>query len=111
MNYYFRALKKYINFQGVDTRPQFWYFVLYNIIFSIFFAILDSIFNIELFSYIYGFAVSIPGMAAAARRLHDVGKSTWWLLITLIPIIGYIWLIVLLASKSKIENNKYYIKK
>lgn len=111
MNYYFRALKKYIDFQDVDTRPQFWYFILFDIIISIFFMVLDFIFGIDLFAYLYSLAVAIPIMAATARRLHDVGKSTWWLLISLIPIIGHIWLIVLLLKKSKTENNKYYIKK
>lgn len=111
MNYYFRALKKYIDFQGVDTRPQYWYFILFHFIFCVFLGIIDSILGFDLFVYLYGLVLFIPSIATAVRRLHDIGKSGWWLLITLIPIIGYIWLIVLLLKKSKTENNKYYIKK
>ncbi len=111
MNYYFRAFKNYINFEGVDSRPQYWYFILFHFIFCGVLGIIDSILGFDLFIYLYGLVVFIPSLAIAVRRLHDIGKSGWWLLISLIPIIGYIWLIILFATKSKPENNKYYIKK
>ena len=49
----------------------------------------------------------IPGLAVAVRRLHDVGKSGWFFLIALIPIIGSIWLLVLMATDSIHGENKY----
>ncbi len=56
---------------------------------------------------IYMLAVLIPGIAVSVRRLHDTNRSGWWLLISLIPLIGAIVLIVFLASDSKPEENQY----
>ena len=56
---------------------------------------------------IYALAVLIPGLAVAVRRLHDVGKSGWMILITLIPLIGAIWLLVLLVTDSNLGENQY----
>jgi uncharacterized membrane protein YhaH (DUF805 family) len=60
-----------------------------------------------LFYLLYGLAVFVPGLVAGARRLHDVGKSGWMLLIALIPMIGSIWLIVLMATDSNVGGNEY----
>jgi uncharacterized membrane protein YhaH (DUF805 family) len=49
----------------------------------------------------------VPSLALGARRLHDIGRSGWMQLILFIPIIGFIWLIVLFATKSSTEDNKY----
>ncbi len=56
---------------------------------------------------LYTLAVLLPGIAVAVRRLHDIGKSGWWILISLVPIIGGIWLIVLLATDSEPIENEY----
>jgi len=56
---------------------------------------------------IYGLAVFIPGLAVIVRRLHDVGKSGWMYLIFLIPLVGSIWLLVLLVTDSKPGENKW----
>ncbi|MAJ32884.1 MAG: hypothetical protein CMC18_09645 [Flavobacteriaceae bacterium] len=56
---------------------------------------------------IYALFVFIPGLAVAVRRLHDVGKSGWMLLIALIPLIGAIWLLVLYLTNSNPGENKY----
>ncbi len=107
MNYYIRALKNYTNFEGRDTRPQYWYFYLFSLIVAIILGIIEKIINTNALGYIYALVVLIPSIAIAARRLHDIGKSGWWLLIALIPIIGWIWIIVLLASKGEDKPNKY----
>ena len=60
-----------------------------------------------LFQGIYSLVVLIPGLALAVRRLHDVGKSGWMLLIALIPLIGAIWLLVLMVTDSKEGTNKW----
>jgi len=56
---------------------------------------------------IYSLVVFIPGLAVLVRRLHDVGKSGWMYFIALIPIIGAIWLLVLLATDSEAGSNKW----
>ncbi len=103
MNYYVRALKKYADFEGRDTRPQYWYFFLFNLIIYI----ILSIISVDILTSLYYLAVFIPSLAIAIRRLHDIGKSGWWVLIGIIPIIGWIWIIILLATKGEDKPNKY----
>ena len=87
---------------------------MFNIIFSIVAVILDNLLGtaIEgegygLFFTLYTLAVLIPGLAVLVRRLHDVGKSGWWFFIELIPLIGGIWLLLLLVTDSNPGENKY----
>lgn len=90
-------LQKYATFEGRASRSEYWYF--YLLVFVLGF--------IPFLNFVVGLATFIPMLAAGVRRLHDVGKSGWMLLITLIPIIGTIWLIVLLASPSQEGTNEY----
>ncbi|MCH7827260.1 MAG: DUF805 domain-containing protein [Bacteroidetes bacterium] len=114
MNWYLQVLKKYADFSGRSRRKEYWMFALFNIIFSVITTILDyvlgtdsSIVNAGLFSIIYGLAIFIPSISVAVRRLHDIGKSGWMLLIAIIPIIGAIWLLVLFVSDSATDENQY----
>lgn len=117
MNYYYkRAFKKSFDVEGRDNRPQYWYFYLYNLIVIIFIYIIDLIiyanFSVSLLidTYLinlYYLIILIPAFSVAIRRLHDIGKSSLWLLIGLIPVIGQIWLIILFATKGEDKPNKY----
>ena len=114
MNWYLKVLKNYAVFSGRARRKEYWMFVLFNMVFSIVAIVLDNILGtaIEdvgygLFYFLYAFAVLIPGLAVSVRRLHDVGKSGWMILICLIPIVGGIWLLVLMVTDSNPGNNQY----
>lgn len=116
MNYYLQVLKKYATFRGRARRSEYWYFVLFNIIFSIIAMTLDNLLGTAMprvgYGPIYGLytlAIIIPGLAVAVRRLHDVGKSGWFLLIALIPVIGAIWLLVLMVTEGNPGENQYGI--
>ena len=104
--------KHYADFKGEMPRKAFWMFYLYMVFLNIAAISLDALLgpgiNILGIPIGYGWitmAVSIliilPGLSAAIRRLHDTGKSGWWIFIALVPLIGQIWLIVLLAKKGK----------
>ncbi len=56
---------------------------------------------------LYALAVFLPSLALTVRRLHDVGKSGWFILIGLIPIVGAIWLLVLMVTDSAPRDNEY----
>ena len=114
MNWYLKVLKQYADFSGRARRKEYWMFVLFNMIFAIVAAILDNVLGIAMEGTgygplygIYALALLIPGLAVAVRRLHDVGKSGWMILITLIPLIGAIWLLVLLVTDSNLGENQY----
>ena len=105
LDYYIKALKNYTNFNGRATRAEFWYFVLVNFIVSLILNFIDfGLFGGAILGTIYALAVLIPSLAIGARRLHDIGKSGWWQLIGLIPIIGAIVLIIWWATPSKEDN-------
>ena len=114
MNWYLKVLKQYADFSGRARRQEYWMFALLNMIFTIVAMILDNVLGIAMEGVGYGpiyilyvLAVFIPGLAVAVRRLHDVGKSGWMLLIALIPLVGAIWLLVLLFTDSQKESNKW----
>lgn len=114
MNWYLAVLKKYAVFSGRASRKEYWMFVLFNFIFGIVAMILDNVLQVAIGGSGYGLlytlyclAVFIPSLAVSVRRLHDIGKSGWWLLISLIPIIGQIWLLILMLTDSDVGENEY----
>lgn len=108
MNWYLKVLKQYADFKGRAGRQEFWMFVVFNIVFSIAAAALDTIFGTwGAIGGLYALVVLIPGLAVGARRLHDIGKSGWMLLLALIPLLGIIWLIILFATESTTGSNEY----
>ncbi len=114
MNWYLKVLGQYADFSGRARREEYWMFTLFNIIFIIVAMILDNILGLTVeeepygvFYFLYAFAVLIPGLAVTVRRLHDVGKSGWMILVALIPIVGAIWLLVLMVLDSDPGDNEY----
>lgn len=114
MSWYIEVLKKYVTFSGRARRKEYWMFILFNLIFSIVATILDSVLGTRnpdtgygIVSGLYSLAVLLPSLAVLVRRLHDIGKSGWWFFISLIPIVGVIWLLVLLATDSQPGDNQY----
>jgi uncharacterized membrane protein YhaH (DUF805 family) len=108
MNWYLDVLKKYAVFQGRARRKEYWMFVLFNILAGILLLIIDIFIGLfGMLSFIYSVGVIIPSLAVCVRRLHDTGRTGWWILIGLIPLIGPIVLLVFLCLDSKPEENQY----
>ena len=106
--YYKLAFKKYAEFTGRSRRRAFWYFTLFNMLVSYAIAGLAYfLLNAAFLSYIYTLIAFIPGLAVTVRRLHDIGKSGWWILIGIIPIIGWIIMIVWAATDSQPGTNAW----
>jgi uncharacterized membrane protein YhaH (DUF805 family) len=98
----------YTNFQGRASRAAFWYWVLFGLLVGIAANILDSaIFDGPLLSYLVSLALFLPGLSVAIRRLHDTGRSGWWYLIILVPLIGIIVLIVFWVEQGHSGPNEY----
>ncbi len=107
MEWYVGVLKKYADFSGRARRKEYWMFFLINIIIGIVLGFLATILKTSILSTIYSLAVLIPGIAVCIRRLHDIGKSGWWWFIVLIPLVGPIWLLVLVCTEGDSSNNQY----
>lgn len=101
MNYFIGALKKYADFSGRARRKEYWMFVLICTIINIILAVL----GIDIISMIFSLALLVPSISIGARRLHDTGRSGWWQLIYLIPLIGLIVMIVFLVQDSHDDND------
>jgi len=112
---YLRALKQYANFKGRATRKEYWIFVLFNTLIGMFLIIIDTLLfkdslmfkGAYILSCLYFVNTLIPSLAVLVRRLHDIGKSSWWTCIAVIPFLGVIYLIFLLIKKDESEKNKY----
>src|SRR5437763_10421794 len=108
MDWYMAVLKKYAEFSGRARRREYWMFVLINFLIGCGLAVIGALVsNLSFLSWIYSLAVLVPGIAVSVRRLHDTGRSGWWLLIGLIPLIGLIVLIVFFASDGEPGDNEY----
>lgn len=90
------CFSKYVDFSGRATRSEYWWFVLFTFVASVVISLFSST-----LSYVFALAVFLPSISAATRRLHDTGRSGWWQLICLVPLIGVIVLIVFLAQEGK----------
>ncbi len=95
--------KHYADFEGRVGRQEFWMFVLFSILIQIAFDIV----GLDIISMLVSLGLLVPSLALGARRLHDIGKSGWWQLLGLIPIIGWIIIIVWLATKTEPVANQY----
>ncbi len=102
------ALEKYAKFDGRLGVGGFWRFVAVNIAITVILAILANIGSIFFIVYmLYALALLIPSLAAAVRRLHDTGKSGWFILVGLIPIVGFILLIVWYVQAGDPATNEH----
>jgi uncharacterized membrane protein YhaH (DUF805 family) len=115
MQWYIDVLKKYTVFSGRARRKEYWMFVLFSFIVSVVLSILDRVLGLNYgpgdsngwLQTIYGLAVLLPSIAVAIRRMHDTNRSGWWILINLIPCVGFIWFIVLAAQEGTAGDNQY----
>lgn len=107
MNWFLGVIQKYAVFSGRARRKEYWMFVLFNFIFAAAASIIDSILGTYLISPLYSLAVFVPSLAVSVRRLHDIGKSGAWIFISLIPLAGPIWLLILLATEGNRGDNQY----
>jgi uncharacterized membrane protein YhaH (DUF805 family) len=114
MSWFIEALKKYAVFSGRSRRKEYWYFVLFVAIISIVLNIIDGLIGayarssgVGLLSSIFSLAVLIPSIAVTVRRLHDIDRTGWWVLISLVPLVGWIVLLVFNVQDGTPGSNGY----
>jgi uncharacterized membrane protein YhaH (DUF805 family) len=102
------GFNNYVNFEGRAARWQFWHWVLFGIAVGIVAAILDSIVGTtNVIGGLASLVLLLPGLGYSARRMHDIGKSGWWVLVALIPFVGWIYFIYLAAQPGVMETNAW----
>ncbi|WP_164669767.1 DUF805 domain-containing protein [Virgibacillus doumboii] len=108
MYWYAKVIKNYFEFDGRARRKEYWMFTLVNALIILAISIFETVLGMPGLIYVlYSVFVFIPGLAVTVRRLHDTGKTGWWVLIGFIPIAGAIVLIVFECIDSYPYENKY----
>jgi len=100
MNWYLKVLKQYADFNGRARRKEYWMFALFNFLISFVIGFIGGIMEFTLLGTIYSLAVFIPSIAVAVRRMHDVGKSGWFILIP-------IYNLILACTNGDSGDNKF----
>ena len=90
---------KYADFSGRANRPEYWWFMLFLVLVSAGASMVSPV-----LSGLFSLGTLLPALAAATRRLHDTGRSGWWQLVVLVPIIGFVVILVFLAQESKADD-------
>ncbi len=113
MNWYLKCLKQYADLKGRARRKEFWMFALFNGIISTVLIIISTVFGLvsetglSPLNSLYSSIVFVPTIAVSVRRLHDIGKSGWYFLVGLIPILGWIYIIYLYVQEGESGSNQY----
>lgn len=98
---YVDMFKRWSDFEGKSNVREFWMAVLINLVVTILLSIVGAIISTTILGSLYGLVVIIPAIALSIRRMHDVGRSGWYLLWWFLPIIGWILVIIALVQPSK----------
>ena len=106
MDWYFDAWKRYAQFSGRASLKAFWVFFLVNGLISLVFVVLEIVFQSTWkIEALYSLLVFLPMLSLTVRRLHDTNRSAWWLLVVLVPAIGMLVLLMLLALPSEPDSD------
>ncbi len=96
------CFNKYVDFSGRASRPEYWWYALFVFLVSLAISALS-----RSASGLFSLITLLPSLAVGARRLHDTDRSGWWLLLWIIPIIGWIVLLVFMVIEGTSGDNKY----
>lgn len=116
MEWYLKVLRQYADFNGRARRKEYWMFVLFNTLIAFAIAmvagLLGSIADFlgmigSLVYMVYALAVMVPSIAVGVRRLHDTGRSGWWMLIAFVPLVGAIVLLVFFVTEGEPIANQF----
>ena len=106
--YFINVLRyKYVQGQGRARRKEYWMFVLFNMICLVILRVIGEALEAQFLAGLYYLAVLLPSICLGIRRLHDIGKSGWWLLLALIPLVGGLILLVFFCLDSQPGENQY----
>lgn len=110
MNWYLAVLRRYAEFAGRSSRKEYWYFVLFNFVFIVTLSVMDVMigtYNQQAELGLRGLYVAgtlLPSIAVSVRRLHDIDCSGWWILVSLIPLLGIVFFLFMVRAGTVGEN-------
>ena len=96
------CFSRYADFNGRAQRPEYWWFMLFLFLANLILGMIS-----DTVSLIFSLATVVPSLSVGARRLHDTNRSGWWQLLWIIPVIGWIIIIVLQAQEGDLTDNQF----
>ena len=109
MSWFVKCLQNYVTFSGRARRKEFWMFYLFYTIFGLVICFIQGLAGMEdpMLLGIYVLAMCLPAISVLVRRLHDIDKSGWWILIGLVPYVGQFALLVLACLAGTSGENRF----
>ncbi len=114
VEWYMLAMRRYLDFTGRSRRREYWFFALGNVIIGIALMLVErvtgmtsGVFGYGILTIVFDLLIVLPSLAVSIRRLHDTGRSGWWLLIGLVPILGGLVLLYFFLLDSEPGINAY----
>ncbi len=112
VEWYMLALRRYVDFAGRSRRREYWFFALGNVVIAIVLMLIERMLGMASGGYgiltiIFELAILVPSIAVSIRRLHDTGRSGWWILIAFVPILGALVLLYFMLLDSEPGMNAY----
>jgi len=104
---YVEALHKYARFGGRSRRKEYWFFALFNFLIGLALGVVDVFAGLGFISLVFALAVFLLALAVTIRRLHDTGRSGWWVLFSFVPVIGFLVLLFFMVQDSEAGANRY----
>jgi uncharacterized membrane protein YhaH (DUF805 family) len=101
------GFSNYVNFKDRAIRSEYWYWTLFTVVGNIAAEIIDTVLGITAIDPLFGLAIILPTIAVAVRRLHDLDRTGWWVFIGLIPLVGWIILIIWYCSRGTLGPNRF----
>ena len=105
------GFQNYVNFTGRASRSEFWFWVLFAVLVSVAATLIDTVLfsdsEMSPVNTLAGVALLLPNLSVAVRRLHDIDRSGWWILLGLIPIVGWIIIIIWNCTKGTAGPNRF----
>ena len=101
------GFRNYVNFSSRSRRSEYWYWTLFAFMGSLILSIVDAATTGFLLATVFGLATFLPGLAVSIRRLHDIDRSGWWLLIALVPVIGWVVLLIWAVTDGTWGENRF----
>ncbi|GAB5375158.1 MAG: DUF805 domain-containing protein [Acuticoccus sp.] len=109
-----RFWSRFATFSGRASRAEYWWAILFNVLVGVVLSVIDSIIGLgrsmgdyELLGGLYSLITILPCVAMSVRRLHDIGRTGWWVFIILLPVIGFIVLLVFHCIRGTEGPNRF----
>jgi uncharacterized membrane protein YhaH (DUF805 family) len=101
------GFSNYVNFRDRACRSEYWYWILFIVLADIVAGIIDAVLGMQIVTSLFGLVTIIPNIAIAIRRLHDLDRTGWWILLGFIPLIGWIILLIWYVTRGTDGPNRF----